>query len=118
MGEASASVVMWRVTPHTMMRGGPRRHHAFSATACTIQELQTIAKRRVPKMFYQYADSGSWTQTTYRENEEDLQRLKFRQRIAVDMSNRTTETTMAGQQVKMPLAIAPCGLTGMQHPNG
>jgi len=84
----------------------------------TIAEMQQIARVKVPKMFYEYADSGSWTQDTYRRNEIDLQNLKFRQRIAVDMSNRTTKTTMAGEDVAMPLAIAPCGLTGMQWRDG
>ena len=84
----------------------------------TIEELQQIAKRRVPKMFYDYADSGSWTETTYQKNESDFQRIKFRQRVAVDMSNRTTETQMIGQTVAMPTALAPTGLTGMQHANG
>ena len=84
----------------------------------TVEELQQIAKRRVPKMFYDYADSGSWTETTYQKNESDFQRIKFRQRVAVDMSNRTTKTQMIGQTVAMPTALAPTGLTGMQHANG
>ena len=84
----------------------------------TVEELQQIAKRRVPKMFYDYADSGSWTETTYQKNESDFQRIKFRQRVAVDMSNRTTKTEMIGQTVAMPTALAPTGLTGMQHANG
>jgi L-lactate dehydrogenase (cytochrome) len=69
-------------------------------------------------MFYDYADSGSWTESTYRSNEVDLQRLKFRQRVAVDVANRSTKTKMVGQDVAMPVAIAPTGLTGMQHANG
>ena len=84
----------------------------------TVEELQQIAKRRVPKMFYDYADSGSWTETTYQKNESDFQRIKFRQRVAVDMSNRTTKTEMISQTVAMPTALAPTGLTGMQHANG
>ena len=84
----------------------------------TVEELQQIAKRRVPKMFYDYADSGSWTETTYQKNESDFQRIKFRQRVAVDMSNRSTKTDMIGQTVAMPTALAPTGLTGMQHANG
>ena len=84
----------------------------------TIDDLQAIAKKRVPKMFYDYADSGSWTETTYRKNESDFDRITFRQRVAVDMSNRTTKTTMIGQEVAMPTALAPTGLTGMQHANG
>ncbi|MGC6530491.1 MAG: alpha-hydroxy acid oxidase [Candidatus Puniceispirillaceae bacterium] len=84
----------------------------------TIDELQAIAKKRVPKMFYDYADSGSWTESTYRLNESDFQRIKFRQRVAVDMSNRTTATKMIGQDTAMPVALAPTGLTGMQHADG
>jgi L-lactate dehydrogenase (cytochrome) len=83
-----------------------------------IHDLQVLAKKRVPRMFYDYADSGSWTESTYRSNEVDLQRLKFRQRVAVDVASRSTKTTMIGQDVAMPVAIAPTGLTGMQHANG
>jgi L-lactate dehydrogenase (cytochrome) len=83
-----------------------------------IHDLQVLAKKRVPRMFYDYADSGSWTESTYRSNEVDLQRLKFRQRVAVDVANRSTKTKMVGQDVAMPVAIAPTGLTGMQHANG
>jgi L-lactate dehydrogenase (cytochrome) len=83
-----------------------------------IDDLKALSLKRVPRMFYDYADSGSWTESTYRSNEADLQRLKFRQRVAVDVANRSTKTTMAGQDVFMPVAIAPTGLTGMQHANG
>jgi L-lactate dehydrogenase (cytochrome) len=83
-----------------------------------IHDLQVLAKKRVPRMFYDYADSGSWTESTYRSNEADFQRLKFRQRVAVDVASRSTKTTMIGQDVAMPVAIAPTGLTGMQHANG
>ena len=85
--------------------------------AC-IDDLQKLAKRRVPKMFYDYADSGSWTESTYRANETDLQQIKFRQRVALDVSNRTTEMTMIGEKVTMPVGLAPTGLTGMQHADG
>jgi L-lactate dehydrogenase (cytochrome) len=84
----------------------------------TIEDLRVLAKRRVPRMFYDYADSGSWTESTYRANEADFQKIKLRQRVAVNMENRTTATTMAGQAAKMPVAIAPVGLTGMQHADG
>ncbi len=84
----------------------------------TIEDLRVLAKRRVPKMFYDYADSGSWTESTYRANETDFQRIHLRQRVAVDMSNRTLASTMAGQPVSMPVALAPTGLTGMQHADG
>ncbi|MGL4230735.1 MAG: alpha-hydroxy acid oxidase [Casimicrobium sp.] len=83
-----------------------------------IEDLRVLAKRRVPKMFYDYADSGSWTESTYRGNETDFQSIKFRQRVAVNMENRTTKTKMIGQDVAMPVAIAPTGLTGMQHADG
>ena len=66
-------------------------------------------------MFYDYADSGSWTESTYRANESDFQKIKFRQRVAVNMENRTTKTLMVGQEVTMPVALAPTGLTGMQE---
>ncbi|CAB3798319.1 L-lactate dehydrogenase [Paraburkholderia ultramafica] len=77
-----------------------------------------LAQRRVPRMFYDYADSGSWTESTYRANESDFQRLKLRQRVAVNMAGRSTRTEMAGQAVAMPVALAPTGLTGMQHADG
>ncbi len=83
-----------------------------------IEDLRVLAQRRVPRMFYDYADSGSWTESTYRANESDFQRILLRQRVAVNMENRTTRTTMVGQDVAMPVAIAPTGLTGMQHADG
>ena len=83
-----------------------------------IEDLRVLAQRRVPRMFYDYADSGSWTESTYRSNESDFQRIKLRQRVAVNMSNRSTRTEMVGQQSAMPVAIAPTGLTGMQHADG
>ncbi len=84
----------------------------------TIEDLRALAEKRVPRMFYDYADSGSWTESTYRGNETDFQSIKFRQRVAVNMENRTTKTKMVGQDVAMPVAIAPVGLTGMQHADG
>jgi L-lactate dehydrogenase (cytochrome) len=83
-----------------------------------IEDLRVLAKRRVPRMFYDYADSGSWTEGTYRANEADFARIKLRQRVAVNMEGRTTAATMAGAEVKMPVALAPTGLTGMQHADG
>jgi L-lactate dehydrogenase (cytochrome) len=83
-----------------------------------IEDLRRLAKRRVPRMFYDYADSGSWTESTYRANETDFARIKLRQRVAVDMTNRSLASTMVGQPVSMPVALAPTGLTGMQHPDG
>jgi len=84
----------------------------------TIEDLRVLAKKRVPRMFYDYADSGSWTEGTYRANSEDFQRIKLRQRVAVNMENRSTATTMVGVATKMPVCIAPVGLTGMQHADG
>ena len=83
-----------------------------------IEDLRILAKKRVPRMFYDYADSGSWTESTYRANSDDFQSIKLRQRVAVNMENRSTATTMVGQNVAMPVAIAPTGLTGMQHADG
>jgi len=83
-----------------------------------IEDLRRLAEKRVPRMFYDYADSGSWTEGTYRSNESDFQKIKFRQRVAVNMDNRSTASTMIGQSVAMPVAIAPTGLTGMQHADG
>ncbi|MGE4370955.1 MAG: L-lactate dehydrogenase [Burkholderiaceae bacterium] len=91
----------------------------FTAPKITcIEDLRLIAKRRVPRMFYDYADSGSWTETTYRSNETDFQKLKLRQRVAVDIDKRSIRSTMIGEEVAMPVAIAPTGLTGMQHADG
>jgi L-lactate dehydrogenase (cytochrome) len=84
---------------------------------CT-EDLRLVAKNRVPKMFYDYADSGSWTEGTYRANESDFQSIKLRQRVAVNMEGRSTKTTMVGSEVSMPVAIAPTGMTGMQHADG
>ena len=83
-----------------------------------VDILQRIARKRVPKMFYDYADSGSWTESTYRANESDFQKILLRQRVAVNMENRSTRSTMIGQPVSMPVALAPTGLTGMQHADG
>ena len=84
----------------------------------TIEDLRVLAQKRVPRMFYDYADSGSWTESTYRANSADFQSIKLRQRVAVNMENRSTASTMIGQKVAMPVAIAPTGLTGMQHADG
>ncbi|AZR95876.1 alpha-hydroxy-acid oxidizing enzyme [Bordetella trematum] len=88
------------------------------STITCIEDLRVIAQRRVPRMFYDYADSGAWTEGTYRANESEFQKIKLRQRVAVDMEGRSLATTMVGQEVKMPVAIAPTGLTGMQHADG
>ncbi len=83
-----------------------------------IADLKRLAKRRVPKLFFDYADSGAYTESTYRANENDFSRIKLRQRVLVDMSGRSLETTMIGEKVRMPVALAPTGLTGMQHADG
>ncbi len=88
------------------------------AKPCDVLDYQRLARRRVPRMFYDYADSGSWSESTYRANASDFDKLKFRQRVAVDMSDRNLETTMVGQTVSMPLALAPTGLTGLQWADG
>jgi len=93
------------------LRGTPR-------SILRIDDLKRMARRRVPKMFFDYADSGSWTESTYRANEEDFARIKFRQRVLVDMSDRSLASTMVGEKVSMPVALAPTGMCGMQHPDG
>ncbi|TDJ27136.1 MAG: alpha-hydroxy-acid oxidizing protein [Gammaproteobacteria bacterium] len=85
---------------------------------CEIKDLQKMARARVPKMFYEYADSGSWSESTYRANESSFADILLRQRVAVDITDRSLETTMIGQPVTMPIALAPVGLTGMQHADG
>ncbi|MGB3406956.1 MAG: alpha-hydroxy acid oxidase [Jannaschia sp.] len=84
----------------------------------TIDDLHTIYRRRVPKMFYDYCQSGSWTEQTFRENETDFDKIRLRQRVAVDMTGRSVATTMVGREVAMPVALAPVGMTGMQHADG
>ena len=84
----------------------------------TIEDLRVLAEKRVPRMFYDYADSGSWTESTYRANESDFQKIKFRQRVAVNMENRSTATKLVGIDAKMPVCIAPVGLCGMQSADG
>nr|WP_314636083.1 alpha-hydroxy acid oxidase [uncultured Janthinobacterium sp.] len=83
-----------------------------------IEDLRVLAQQRVPRMFYDYADSGSWTESTYRANNSDFAKIKFRQRVAVNLENRSLASTMVGQAVSMPVALSPTGLTGMQHADG
>ena len=83
-----------------------------------IQDLKRLHERRVPRMFFDYAESGSWTEQTFRENTTDFDKIRLRQRVAVDMTNRSTASQMIGQDVAMPVALAPVGLTGMQHADG
>jgi len=89
----------------------------MTAIAC-IEDLRKKAEKRVPRMFYDYADSGSWSESTYRANEDDLQAIKFRQRVAIDVSARDTKMPMLGETTTMPVALAPTGLTGMQYADG
>ncbi|PZQ49914.1 MAG: L-lactate dehydrogenase [Rhodovulum sulfidophilum] len=86
--------------------------------ALTIDDLKRMARRRVPKMFFDYADSGAWTQSTYDANEADFRKILLRQRVLVDMTDRNLGSEMVGQPVAMPVALAPTGLTGMQHADG
>jgi L-lactate dehydrogenase (cytochrome) len=88
------------------------------AVITCIEDLRRMAQRRVPRMFYDYADTGSWTECTYKANEADFQKLRFRQRVAVDVEKRSVATKMVGIDVAMPVAIAPTGMTGMQHADG
>lgn len=88
------------------------------AVITCIDDLKRIYKRRVPKMFYDYTESGSWTEQTFRENTTDFDLIRLRQRIAVDMTNRSTATQLIGQEAAMPVALAPVGLTGMQCADG
>ncbi|MCV6585020.1 MAG: alpha-hydroxy-acid oxidizing protein [Marinibacterium sp.] len=83
-----------------------------------IQDLKRIYERRVPRMFYDYAESGSWTEQTFRDNTSDFDKIRLRQRVAVDMAGRSTASQMIGQDVAMPVALAPVGLTGMQSADG
>ncbi len=83
-----------------------------------IEDLRVLAQKRVPRMFYDYVDSGAWTESTYRANTSDFAAIKLRQRVAVNMEGRSTASTMIGQPTAMPVAIAPTGLAGMQHADG
>ncbi len=83
-----------------------------------IEDLRVLHQRRAPRMFYDYCDSGSWTEGTYRANEEDFQKIKLRQRVAVNIDSRSVATTMIGREVAMPIALAPVGMTGMQNADG
>jgi len=84
----------------------------------TIEDLRKLAQKRVPRMFYDYADSGSWTESTYRANESDFASIKFRQRVARNIDQRSIRASMIGQDMAMPVALAPTGLAGMQHADG
>lgn len=83
-----------------------------------IDDLRRLHRKRTPKMFWDYCESGSYTEQTFRENTSDFAQIRFRQRVARDLTGRSLTTTMAGQKVTMPVALAPVGSTGMQHPDG
>jgi len=83
-----------------------------------VEDQRQIAKRKVPKMFYDYADTGSWTESTYNQNEKDFEKIRFRQRVGIDVSSRSTRMTMLGEDLPMPTALAPIGMAGMQYPDG
>jgi L-lactate dehydrogenase (cytochrome) len=95
----------------------PEGPPAMTPIAC-IDDLKRLYQRRVPRMFYDYCESGSYTEQTFRDNSADFAAIRLRQKVAVDMSGRSTATTMIGQQVTMPVALAPVGSTGMQHADG
>src|SRR6516225_9755695 len=84
----------------------------------SVEDLRVLAARRVPRMFYDYCAAGSWTESTLRANTEDLDRIKFRQRVGVDLEHRSTRSRMCGTEVAMPVALAPTGLGGMMHADG
>ncbi|HUO51082.1 MAG TPA: alpha-hydroxy acid oxidase [Gemmatimonadaceae bacterium] len=84
----------------------------------SVEDLRRLAERRVPRMFYDYCAAGSWSESTLRANVDDLQRIALRQRVGVDLSRRSTRTTMCGVDVAMPVALAPTGLGGMMHADG
>ena len=85
---------------------------------CEISDLKELARKRVPRMFFDYAESGSWTESTMRANSDEFSDIKLRQRVAVDITDRSIKTEMIGQPVTMPVALAPVGLCGMQHADG
>ena len=90
----------------------------ISPVITNVEDLRRLHRRRVPRMFYDYVDSGSWDEITYRDNERVFRDIKLRQRVAINMADRSLRTTMAGASAAMPVALAPTGLTGMQHPDG
>ncbi len=87
-------------------------------TITSVQDLREVYKRRVPKMFIDYAESGSYSEQTLKWNREDLQKIRLKQKILTDVSKRDTKTTIAGKQVNVPLILAPIGLCGMQRADG
>jgi L-lactate dehydrogenase (cytochrome) len=96
----------------------PGEAREFMPTVTNIEDLRILARRRIPRAIFEYADRGSYDEATYRANREDLAALKLRQRVMIDVSDRSTETTMLGETVRMPVGIAPTGLTGLFHADG
>ena len=93
------------------------KEHTLPAITC-IEDLRVLHQKRTPRMFYDYVDSGSWSESTYRNNTAAFENYKLRQRVMVDIDKRNLKTKMLGQEVRLPLALAPVGLTGMQWVNG
>ncbi len=90
----------------------------FQIKILEINDLYKLAKRRVPKMFFEYADTGSWTSSTYKRNENDFKSISFRQRVAKNMSNRNLSKIIIGEDINMPLVLSPIGICGLQYANG
>ena len=84
----------------------------------TINELRSLARKRTPNMFYEYMEAGSWSESTLNDNRNDFKKIKFRQRVVKDISNRSTKASLLGSDASIPLALAPCGLAGMMYPDG
>jgi L-lactate dehydrogenase (cytochrome) len=108
------------VPPHFVLSEGVRENGETPTmkTMTCIDDLRQAAQRRVPRQFFEYADGGSYAEQTLRANRADLENIRFRQRILVDVSHRSTATTILGEPVSLPLALAPIGLCGMQHGDG
>ena len=84
----------------------------------TIEELRLLAYKKVPKMFFDYLESGSWTENTIKKNKDDFNKIEFVQRVVRDISNRKLEVKVLNESLSFPIALAPCGLAGMQCANG
>src|SRR4029453_15132395 len=97
---------------------GRGKYNRRMRTVTCIEDLQRLARRKVPRAFFDYAEAGSYSQETLHANREDLERIKLRQRVLVDVSQRDLATTIVGEKVSLPLALAPIGLCGMQHGDG
>jgi len=88
------------------------------AVITTVEDLKRLYEKRTPRMFFDYCESGSYTEQTFRDNVSDFSQIRLRQRVARDLTGRSTETTMIGEKVAMPVALAPVGSCGMQNPDG